>query len=100
MHIHMKAPDGTVYPMEATFIEIYPPYRFHFTSRPLDKDGKAIFELWNSVFFEEVEGGTQMTLDVHVRTQTAEAPQYIKGMTAGWNQSLDRLAEFVTKKAN
>jgi len=56
-----------------------------------------MFENWNSVFFEEVDGGTMVTLDVHVMTQTEVAPQYLKGMSAGWSSSLERLAEFVQK---
>jgi uncharacterized protein YndB with AHSA1/START domain len=51
IRIHMQAPDGTVYPMSGRFVEFYPPYRFHFTSGPLDKDGKLVFETWTSVFF-------------------------------------------------
>lgn len=93
--IHMRAPDGTVYPMTGRFVEFYPPYRFHFTSGPLDKDGKQIFETWTSVFFEEVEGGTEVVLDVHVTKSTPEAAFYLKGMREGWNQSLEKLAEFV-----
>ena len=45
------------------------------------------------MFFEEVEGGTQVTLDVHVTMMTREAPQYLKGMTIGWTQTLDRIPE-------
>lgn len=97
IRIHMQAPDGTVWPMTGRFIEFYPPYRFHFISTPLDKDGNALFELWNSVFFSEVEGGTEIVLDLHVTRTTAEAPQYLKGMNAGWNQGLDRLGELLRK---
>jgi uncharacterized protein YndB with AHSA1/START domain len=95
LRIHMRGPDGTIYPMTGRFVEFYPPYRFHFTSSPLDKDGNPLFDLWNSVFFEEVEGGTQVTLDVHVTMMTREAPQYLKGMTIGWTQTLDRLGKLL-----
>ena len=87
----MRSPDGTNYPMSGRFIEFYPPYRFHFAASALDNDGNTIFENWNSVFFEEVDGGTQVTLDVHVMSQTETAPQYLKGMKEGWSQSLDKL---------
>ena len=56
-----------------------------------------MFENWNSVLFEEVEGGTQVTLDVHVMSTTEVAPQYLKGMSAGLSSSLDRLAQLVEK---
>jgi uncharacterized protein YndB with AHSA1/START domain len=95
----MRGPDGTLYPMSGKVIEFYPPYRFHFTAAALDADGKAMFENWNSVFFEEIEGGTRVTLDVHVMTQTDVAPQFLKGMREGWSQSLEKLAGFVERTA-
>lgn len=95
IYVEMKAPDGTIYPMTGKFIEVYPPYRFHFTATAPDRDGIPIFENWNSVFFEEVEGGTMVTLDVHVMMQTTAAPQYLKGMTAGWTSSLEKLKEML-----
>jgi uncharacterized protein YndB with AHSA1/START domain len=88
---------GASHPMGGKFIEVQPPYRFHFTAAALDADGKPMFENWNSVFFEEVEGGTMVTLDVHVMTQTEVAPQYLKGMTAGWTSSLEKLKDLVEK---
>ena len=95
IRIHMRAPDGTVYPMVGRFVEFYAPYRFHFTSSPLDGKGEPLFETWTSVFFEEKNGGTEVVVDVHVRNAKPEAEQYLKGMKQGWSQSLDRLAAFV-----
>lgn len=98
IYIEMKAPDGTVYPMSGRVIEFYAPYRMHFTVTPLDKDGNAIFENWNSVFLEEKDGGTELTLDVHVRSMTDAAPMYLRGMKEGWSQSLDKLAQLLTRQ--
>jgi uncharacterized protein YndB with AHSA1/START domain len=92
--LHMNG-HGMSHPMGGRFVEVYPPYRFHFIAAALDADGKPMFENWNSVFFEEVEGGTMVILDVHVMTQTEVAPQYLKGMTAGWSSSLDKLKEML-----
>jgi len=94
--VHMNG-YGASHPMGGKFVEVYPPYRFHFIASALDADGKPMFENWNSVFFEEVEGGTMVTLDVHVMTQTEVAPQYLKGMTAGWTSSLEKLKDLVEK---
>jgi uncharacterized protein YndB with AHSA1/START domain len=99
IRIHMRGPDGTVYPMEGRFVEFYPPYRFHFTSSPLDKGGNAMFEVWTSVFFDEVSGGTEVVLDVHVTMSTPEAAPHLKGMNAGWNQSLERLATLLATRS-
>lgn len=98
IRIHMQGPDGTIYPMTGRFVEFYPPYRLHFTASPLDKDGREIFETWTSVFFEEKNGGTEVVLDVHVTKSTPEAAKYLKGMSAGWNQSLEKLGEFVERQ--
>jgi uncharacterized protein YndB with AHSA1/START domain len=95
IHIDMRAPDGTIYPMAGEVLDFYPPYRFHFTASALDARGNTMFTNWNSVFFEEVEGGTRVTLDVHVMNQTDVAPQYLKGMREGWAQTLDKFAEYI-----
>jgi uncharacterized protein YndB with AHSA1/START domain len=99
IYLEMKAPDGTVYPMSGRIVEFYAPYRFHFTSTPLDKDGNAIFETWTSVFLEEKEGGTEVTLDVHVMSMTESAPMYLRGMKEGWSQSLEKLAQLLKRTA-
>ena len=96
IRLDMQGPDGRIYPSVGRMIEFYPPYRFHFTVSALDAEGKALFENWNSVFFEEVEGGTLVTLDVHVMEKTAGAAPHLKGMTMGWNQTLDKLEELLT----
>lgn len=86
---------GMSHAMSGKFIEIDPPRSIVFTAAALDKDGKPMFENWNQVRFEEVDGGTRVTLDVKVMSATEVAPQYLKGMSAGWSSSLDRLAELV-----
>lgn len=99
IRIHMQGPDGTVYRMTGRFIEFYPPYRFHWTMTPLDQDGGIRFETWTSVFFEEKDGGTEVVLDGHITKSTPEAASSLKGMNAGWNQSLDKLAEYLLRTA-
>lgn len=93
MRIHMRAPDGTVYPMSGTFHEVVEPERIAFSSAALDADGKPMFEIMNIVTFTEHEGKTLLTLEAKVTSATVVAPQYLKGMEMGWSQSLDRLAE-------
>jgi uncharacterized protein YndB with AHSA1/START domain len=98
IRIHMQALDGTVFPLTGRIVEFYPPYRFHFTSGPIDKDGRQIFETWTSVYFEENNSGTEVVLDVHVTKSTPEAAMYLKGMRDGWSQSLDKLEAFVAEQ--
>ncbi len=93
--IHMRGPDGTVYPMKGEFKEIAAPERLVFTSSALDEKGEPIFETLDTVTFAEKGGRTELRIQVNVSKQTPAAAQYLKGMGEGWNQSLDRLEEFL-----
>ncbi len=95
--LDMQGPDGRICQSVGKMVEFYPPYRFHMTIAALGPDGQPLFENWNSVFFEEVEGGTMVTLDVHVMTQSAAAPMYLKGMNEGWKQTLDKLESLLSQ---
>ena len=98
--IHMKAPDGTVYPMDGEFHEIVEPERIVFTSAALDKNGKRLFEILNTVTFTEEDGKTKLSLHAAVSNITDEGRPYLDGMNEGWNQSLDRLNELVVNSSN
>ena len=93
--IHMRAPNGVVYPMGGVFHEVEPPSRLVFSSYALDPAGNHMFEVLNTVTFEEHSGKTRLTLRAKVTMQTDVAPQYLKGMEQGWSMSLDRLASTV-----
>lgn len=95
IRIHMKAPDGAVYPMTGTILEIKEPERLVFTSNALDKDGKSMFENLNTVTFVDQGEKTKVTLHAKVQTATEQAAPYLKGMEEGWKLTLDRLGEFV-----
>src|SRR5258707_634236 len=89
--ILMRASDGVVYPMSGTFEEITPPERLVFISSALDGNGKSMFDILTTVVFDDQHGKTALTIQARVIKTTAQAPQYLKGMQAGWTQSLDRL---------
>lgn len=95
MRIHMRAPDGVVYPMTGRFVEIDRPHRLVFATAALDGEGRAMFEVLNTVAFTEVDGGTEISLVARVASTTPAAPRYLAGMSQGWSQSLDRLAVLV-----
>jgi uncharacterized protein YndB with AHSA1/START domain len=95
IRIHMRGPDGTVYPMTGIFQEIVEPERLVFTSSALDKNGNPLFEVLTTVTFLEQSGKTKLTLRASVTKATAEAAPYLAGMEQGWSQSLDRLAQEV-----
>ena len=95
--IHMRAPDGTIFPMTGVYKEVVPPERIVFTATPLNKDGKVLFENLNTVIFSERDGKTTVTLRVEVLKSSAAAEPYLAGMEMGWKMTLDRLEAHVGK---
>jgi len=91
IRIHMRAPDGVVYPMTGVFQEIAAPERLVFLCSALDDKGNSMFDVLSTVTFAEERGKTALTLQLRVIKATAAAPQYLKGMEMGWTQSFDRL---------
>jgi uncharacterized protein YndB with AHSA1/START domain len=99
IRIDMHAPNGVVYPMNGTMIEVVPPERFVFTAGALDAEGRSMFDVLTTATFAEQGGRTRLTLNARVTRKTPQADQHIKGMKAGWTQSLERLAAFVMGRA-
>lgn len=96
IRIHMRAPDGTVYPMTGVFHEVVEPERLVFTSKAHeDETGYAPLETHNTVTFAERGGKTVLTLKTLVVKAALEMAQALAGMEEGWNQSLDRLSVLV-----
>jgi uncharacterized protein YndB with AHSA1/START domain len=97
IRIHMRAPDGVVYPMTGRFVEIGRPHRLVFETAAIDGEGRPMFEVLNTVTFTAVDGGTEIALVARVTCTTPAAPKYLAGMSQGWSQSLDRLAALVVR---
>jgi uncharacterized protein YndB with AHSA1/START domain len=95
IRIHMRAPDGVIYPMTGTFHEVVEPERLVFTSSALDNHGEPLFEILNTVTFAEEGGKTKLTLRATVSKVRGEAAPHLAGMEQGWSMTLDRLAEEV-----
>jgi uncharacterized protein YndB with AHSA1/START domain len=97
IYIHMRAPDGVVYPMTGRFMEIDRPHRLVFVTAAIDSEGRPMCKVLNTVIFTGVDGGTEISLVARVTSTTPAAPQYLAGMSQGWRQSLDRLAALVAE---
>ena len=97
--IDMIGPDGSVYPMAGTFKEVESPSRLVFFSGALDAAGKPIFEVQTTITLVESGGRTVLTVHARVVKQGPDAEQYLKGMEAGWNQSLERLDALLVRLA-
>jgi len=97
IHVVMRAPNGTDYPMGGEFREIVAPERLVFTSGALDERGNFLFEFLHAVAFVERSGKTVLTIRSRVIKTTAGANKYIGGFEAGMTQSLERLAEHLAQ---
>ena len=97
MRIHMRGPDGTVYPMTGNYQEIVEPERIVFTSAALDAAGNPMFEMLTTVTFAEQGRKTKQILRTRVIKSTAEAARYLAGMEVGWTQSLERLTAYLAE---
>jgi uncharacterized protein YndB with AHSA1/START domain len=52
-----------------------------------------------TVTFAEENGKTKQILRARVMKRTAQAAPYLAGMEAGWTQSLERLAAYVSTES-
>jgi uncharacterized protein YndB with AHSA1/START domain len=95
IRIHMRGPDGAVYPMTGVFHEIVEPERLVFTSSALDQNGDPLFEVLNTITFAAEGGKTKLTVRASVGEIQAGAAPHLSGMEQGWSMSLDRLASEV-----
>ena len=92
-HIVMRSPDGTEHPCGGVYREVVKPERLVFTNIATDKEGNPILDGLTTVIFAEQGGKTKLTLQTRATAVVDYAAEHLKGMEAGWAQSLERLAE-------
>ena len=96
IRIDMADPDGVIYPMKGVFQEVLAPERLVFSNFALeDEQGDAQLEGVTTVTFAEHEGKTKLTLHVVMLKVTPAAQGALDGMEEGWNQSRDKLTDYV-----
>ncbi len=99
IRIHMKGPDGQMYPSNGTFQEIVENERLVFTSTYDGEDGVPMLEALNTVTFTETDGKTVLTLHAQVLRVTEAVLPALDGMEEGWSQSLEKLADVIAAAA-
>jgi uncharacterized protein YndB with AHSA1/START domain len=92
-HIVMCSPDGTEHPCGGVYREVVEPERLVFTNIATDKEGNPILDGLTTVIFEKHGGKTKLTLRTRATAVVEYATAHLKGMEAGWTQTLERLAE-------
>lgn len=100
IHIDMRGPDGTAFPMTGTVHEVVPPARLVYTSRAyFEGSPEPQIEVLNTVVFTESAGQTTMVLTVKVLHASGIALPALSGMEEGWSQSLQKLGALVAERA-
>ena len=91
--IHMRSPDGMVFPTKGYYRHIEPDRLLVFTcSGFADEQGVDQLENLITVEFKESDGGTELTLLVEVLQSSETADAEFDGLHEGWRQSLEKLA--------
>lgn len=108
----MRGPDGVDYPLTGNFREIAAPERLVLTMDPtghpaawhdLVDPHRAAGEnnpagiLLTTVTFEDLGGKTRLTVQTRFESARIGEAMLKMGMTEGWSESLDRLANLVAK---
>ena len=91
LRIHMRAPDGSIYPMKGEFRELVVPERLAFTNIAVDEAGNHIIEGFTTVTFADEGGKTRLTLHTRGSAMVEKAVAYLQGMETGWTMSIDKL---------
>lgn len=103
--IVMRAPDGREFPSTGRYLEIVPPSRLVFTDTIEDAPGDWLAEFNGhrgagaatpytgevTVRFDEVDGGTLLTIHTRFASDTDRDAIIAIGATSGWSESLERL---------
>jgi uncharacterized protein YndB with AHSA1/START domain len=99
IRIHMRGPDGVIYPMKGEIRELVVPERLVFTNIALDDAGNHILEGLTVVTFREERGKTKTTLQTRMEAVVDYATRHLDGMEIGWTQSIDKLQAFLARGA-
>lgn len=95
--IVMRFPDGNQHVAHGVYREIVPPERLVFTNIATAQDGTRLLEGLTIVTFDDFGGKTKLTLQTHMTGLVPYADRMLEGMETGWSQSLERLAEALSK---
>jgi uncharacterized protein YndB with AHSA1/START domain len=100
LRIHMRAPNGMIYPMRGVFQEIVKPEKLVFTNIAVDNEDRPILDGLTTVTFADLSGKTELTVKTWAIAVVDYAAAYLAGMETGWTMSVDRLGEMLTKSGD
>jgi len=97
LRIVMRGPGRVEHPMTGVFCVIVEPERLVFTAVARDKQDNPLLESLTTVAFAKHGGKTKLTVQASAVGLAPVAPRMLEGMEAGWTQSLERLANHVSR---
>lgn len=107
IRIHMKAPDGTIYPCAGLFQEVIENERLVFSLNP--ETGTAEGAVWEHtpqprsavhiITFEDQDDKTKLTVITRLQSAADRDHMLAMGHVGGYTQSLERLEALVEKGA-
>ena len=95
LYLEMEDSNGVRYPMSGIYQVVDEPEKLVMINSPLDAEGKALFEIEQSVTLAEADGQTTMTVTNKVLSATQDAAPYLAGMKEGLTQSLNKLEKLL-----
>ncbi len=99
--VELNGPDGKIYPCTGTFSEIIPNKKIVYEGPPNEPAGcGAGIPPQATVTITFTERGDRTELTIHTLLESTEhrAAARAEGFIEGWQQSLNRLAEFIVKE--
>jgi len=99
LRIHMRGPDGTIYPMHGVIRELVTPERLVFSSVATDAASKPLLEQLTTITFVEQNGKTTMTMHSRAVAVAEAGVGHLQGMEIGWTQTIDRLEALLARSA-
>ena len=100
--VEMRGPDGAVYPCTGVYREIVPPERLVFASTTADDNpcgGGLPPRAVVTISFAAEGSKTRITIHAQLQSHAAREAAIAGGFSAGWADSLDRLAALLAKRA-
>ena len=94
--LHMRGPDGVIYPCKGTYQEIIVPERIVYKGTADDSHpcgGGLPPRALVTFSFAEQERKTKLTIDTRLETHADREAAIKMGFEVGWTQTLERLAD-------
>ena len=95
IYIEMKDANEAIHPMDGEVHDVMPPAKINFTCGALDKNKHRLFDVITAVTLSAQDGKTLLTLQINVNNIKPGSDRHLRGINAGWSQSIERLINLI-----